>query len=770
MRSLFNIANINKLPLACAVALPAVVAMPVASANEEEAWSLEEVVVTARRKQESLQDVPTAVTAMTRSDIEALHIDGFQSVGQTVPNLYIQKQAGMPAAPQMNIRGVSNGSLNFQVDSGIGLYIDGVYIGRPGAASFEMAELERVEVLRGPQGTLFGRNSTGGAINLITAEPSGEFSGKLQVGAGNFNAQNVKASLDLPEWNGLSARINLLHQEREGDVDNSAAQRSFQFPEPFGTIKTARRGGDSDTDAVFVALHYEGIEGLSVDYKFDRTDWEGTKSFRQLVNLDPADGFAGVIGAGLLNEITPPTLDFDYQDKLANPMETPSALEVQGHSLTLEYEISHEFAVKYIYGNRDYEMDTGGNQVYGAHEHTDALGIFGTPGDIFTPLFALRVEDQEQESHELQLMGSQESLDWIVGAFFYEEEGSIDSPIGLFRAYSTESLNAIDAAQGDYFVGQKSDVKNESEAYYAHLTYHMGDFDLSAGYRYTEDDREEFVYAHGIISNTGFKTSGDNQDYDASITYNISDVMNVYFKYATGFVSGGTLQGTAFDKEKMKSHEIGFKSDLLDRRLRINAAVFRMDRKDMQLEGFGATGTFMGQGKGADSEGLELEVTYLPVEDLTLNLNYGYTDVTMSGDLRSFQPEHTLYVGGQYDFPTLGGNIQPSLRVDLSWRDEATRLQCPGGSNQVPGSDSCVGTPDPALDKAAMLDATTQVNATLSFDEIRFGDQLTGKVVVWARNLLDENNKEYLFTLGGASLTTTYMQPRTYGVDFQVAF
>ncbi|HNC69785.1 MAG TPA: TonB-dependent receptor, partial [Pseudomonadales bacterium] len=143
-------------------------------AENQRATQIEEVMVTARRVAEDIQSVPTAISAIGAKDLAGLRIEGFQTVGQTIPNLYINKQGGSPAAPQMNMRGVSNGSLNPEVDSGIGLYVDGIYLSRSGAAAFEMADLERIEVMRGPQGTLFGRNSTGGAINLITARPPGE--------------------------------------------------------------------------------------------------------------------------------------------------------------------------------------------------------------------------------------------------------------------------------------------------------------------------------------------------------------------------------------------------------------------------------------------------------------------------------------------------------------------------------------------------------------------------------------------------------------------
>lgn len=769
--------------LASAIALALPVLMPLSqkSIASEEEWSLEEIVVTARRKQESLQDVPTSVSAVGREDLEALQIDGFQSVGQTVPNVYIQKQGGMPTAPQMQIRGVSNGSLNYQVDSGIGMYVDGVYIGRASGASFDLADLERVEVLRGPQGTLFGRNSTGGAINLITSEPTGELGAKLQVGLGNFEARRYKATLELPEWNGFKARLNLSHSEEEGDVDNLAEKRTFVFPEPFGAITTNDRGGDNETDAVFLAVKYEGIESLTLDYKYDRSDWEGTMNYRQVGNMGPCADFNTtpgqcIISSGLVRAVHPLSLSFDYEDAQAVPLESTGRLDVRGHSLTAEYELTDTISVKYIGGYREHELDVGGNQVWGGGEYINDGMLPGPVGGVFTPLFAMRIESQEQTSHEIQLLGGDDNLDWIVGAFFYEEEGHVNAPILLSRVIgdtSTTDINPIDAANFDYFVGQNVKVRNESSAVYAHATYHLGDFDISGGVRYTEDDRQEDVIAAGLIGlftpSAEFSTNGSHTDYDFSVTYNLSNDANVYFKYATGYVSGGTIFGNAFDEEEMVSYEIGIKSDLLDHRLRVNAALFNQKRTDVQIEGFTGVGYFMGVGRDVSVDGVELEVTYMPMESLTLNASYGYTDVDNSGDLRTFQPKQTAYLGMQYDFAPFDNGVQASFRMDMSWRDDVHRLLCEAGQDQVPASDVCVGTADEALDDLAQIDASTMLGAQLSIADIPVGDT-SARVSIWGRNLLDEDGKEYGFTLGGPTLTSTFVRPRTYGVDVSIEF
>ncbi|GAB3279943.1 TonB-dependent receptor [Parahaliea aestuarii] len=752
-----------------------------AASQDSRASALEEVVVTARRVEESLQDVPVAVTALTRNTLEALRIDSFLTVGQTVPNVYIQKQGGSPTAPQMNIRGVSNGSLNMQVDSGIGLYVDGVYIGRSGAAAFDMADLERVEVMRGPQGTLFGRNSTGGAINLITSKPTGDADFGLDFTVGNFNHREYRARIDTAEWNGFSARLVAGHVEYDGDVENLSAERTFHFDEPFGSYTTNSRGGDSDTDNVYVAINYAGIERLTVDYKFDYSNWKGTMNYRQMGSFGPCVDFDAtpgqcIIGNGLVDPVQPFNLSFDYQDELAVPLESGAEQITRGHSLTAEFEISDSLAIRYIGGYREYQLDAGMNQVWGASEYVDTAGIIGgVPGGLYAPLLALRKENQDQFSNEIQLIGSGDSLEWIIGAFQFEEEGAVNTPIFLSQTFSDGQFIPIDVAAFHYFVGQNIETSNESIAAYAHLTLHLGDFDLSGGVRYTEDDREEYIIAAGLYGavlpgNQTFDYSDDHLDYDASLTYNFGESSNVYAKYATGYVSGGSLAGNAFDQDEMELYELGIKSDFLDHTLRFNAAVFRQERTDVQIEGFTSIGYFMGIGEDITADGIELEATWIPTTGLSLNASWGYTDVDSSGDLRTFQPENTAYLGAQYDFPGMANGIETSFRVDWSWRDEVHRLACIAGQDQVPATDICAGTPDYELDDAATIGAVDMVSANLVFANIPLGDTTRLRATLWGRNLLDENEIEFNFTLGGPTITNTFIRPRTYGVDLSIDF
>ncbi len=734
---------------------------------------LQQVTVTARRTKERLIDVPTSVTAITSKDLEDLKISSFQDVGQTVPNVYISKQAGAPSAPQMQIRGVANGSLNMQVDSGIGLYVDGVYIGRPGASAFELADLEQVEVLRGPQGTLFGRNATGGAINMITASPSGFFGGDIEAGVGNFGQRRAKLRLDTSEWNGLSARLTVGYTKIDGDIANTAPRQSFAFTGslgPYPSFTTNERSGDSDTKAAMLAVHYKGIPDLKIDYKADLSDWKGTLDYRESGNLDANNQPVG----------------FTYPSGgLYVPLEGTASDKVHGQSLVAEYALSKAWTLKYIFGLRGYKEDTPGNQVVGDAGTTDLGG-----GSFGTALFAMREESQHQHSHELQLIRSQGSVDVIAGLFAFEEKGWVNDPIlfgTLYGGVPIGPTNDIEPANFNYFLGQDSAVDNKSMAAYLHSTWHVSDFDLSGGLRRTHDNRSELIVAGGAIgsgaagapaANQAFGYHGDHTDYDVSATYKLGKDANVYAKYATGYVSGGTLLGTRFGPEGMKAVELGYKTQAWDQRLRLGVSVFDQHRTNAQIEYFDSTngGYLMGQGSEV-SKGVEIESSLAATKSLSLNLAYGYVDAKSSGNLNVTQPKDTLYLGAAYTFPNIG-EVVPSFRIDASYHTKYTTLKCNAGYAEDPGKDTCHLDPTltagqvaalPQLQEALLIPAGTQLSANLTFANIMLG-QYQGKVSLWGRNLLNERHIAYNFSLGGTAIASTFDRPRTIGADFSLDF
>lgn len=233
--------NVRIAALACTALIalqPAFAHAAETQGGAEPAAGIADIVVTARRTQERLQDVPVAVTGYDQVQLKALDIKGFGDIGKTVPNLDVQRQFGSANAPQYYLRGVSTGTLKFEADAGIGLYIDGIYLGRPAGTAFSLADIERVEVLRGPQGTLFGRNSTGGAINFVTSAPKGEFGVKAEGTVGNYDRYKGQVVVNLPAFGPFSARVSYLHDQNKGYAKNLTPGRTFNFVEPFGTIRS----------------------------------------------------------------------------------------------------------------------------------------------------------------------------------------------------------------------------------------------------------------------------------------------------------------------------------------------------------------------------------------------------------------------------------------------------------------------------------------------------------------------------------------------------
>ena len=726
-----------------------------------------DIVVTARRTEESAQTVPVAVTGYNSEQLEALDIKGFGDIGKTVPNLDVQRQFGSASAPQFYLRGVSTGTLKFEADAGIGLYIDGVYLGRPAGTAFDLADVERVEVLRGPQGTLFGRNSTGGAINFITARPTGEFGVKVDGTIGNYDRRKGSITVNLPALGPISARVSYLHDENRGYVRNLTPGRTFHFAEPFGTIKSAKTFGAENTDAIAAAVHVDG-GALQIDYKFDYTDKVSTQLAQQLLGYDPT--YLPGVGdppfyTAAPSIYVPPSSK--RQKAVALDFTTPSHLKIQGHSLTMALDVSDAITFKSITGFRKMDEFVGGNDIDG--------GAYEVGGLPFTNISSVQDRHQKQFTQELQVLGKTGNWDWVLGAFYFRETGRDNNPVfigTLFPTYLPEiipstgpgtgnTLNAF-GVQSDYLAGADASIRNKSMAAYAHLGYKAEHFELAGGIRYTKDKRREVLRAAGqipfaeppVTANVSF----DHWDFDATATYIVNRNVRGYLRFATGYLSGGVMGGNLFKPETVKSYEAGVKADLLDNKLRINAAYFISRRKNVQTLGFNATsGTFLFSSPYGRENGFEIELTAKPVESLTLNASYGYLNQKLANDpvngpVNSLAPKNTLSLGAQYDSPAFANGSYVTFRVDGFYKNK--RLSDP-------------------IRNAATLDLTTlpsrfDVNARLSLVDLPIGGA-KAKVSAWVQNLTNNHKLEFARNLS-TNVIGTFQVPRTFGVDVGFAF
>jgi len=721
--------------------------------------ALEEVVVTARRVEEKLQAVPIAVTAFTTKDLQEQQILNFGDIGNRIPNFNIQQQFGEPATPLFILRGFATGDLNPSVDSPIGLYIDGVYLGRAVGAAFDIADLERLEVERGPQGTLFGRNSEGGAVNFITAKPTGQFGGHIESTFGDYGQKRIRGTVNLPEFNGFSARITVLHDEHEGYVSNLTPGRTFNLGSTFGTVTSANDFGNKDENAVFVALRYAPSDNLLVDYSFDYTSQDETQLATQLLGFDntPTEQLVkktilGSIPLGTVTAVSTSRLD-------AVPLDftSPGHLEVLGHALTVQYDLTDEIRLKSITAYRSMREDSGANDIDGS-----AINV-GVPLEVIS---SIAHRAQHQWSEEAQIIGTYDKFNWIGGFFWFQEHGFQNGPVFIFRAFPGNSALPLKAA--DFNAGSIGTAVNTSVAAYLHGTYHLTDeIDISGGVRDSNDDRyfQKWTAPEGSVALAGYplRSNYNHWDGDATLTYKFSPDINAYARFATGYLSGGILATKAYAPEVVKSYEAGVKSEWLDHRLRLNLAGFYEHRRNIQIEQFDPNiGTFINNFGSANLHGLEFEAVLVPVEGLTLSANFGWITTpsassTTGASPRSVVPPKNLALSAEYAFPKFDNGMYASARLDASWVDDHYEIVIP--------------LKDPVLDQqTAIAKANWLVNARLSLLDIPVGgEQYKARVSLWGRNLLDSHELEFSRDLGLA-VVGNFQIPRTFGADIAFDF
>jgi len=643
---------------------------------------LADIIVTAQRREESLQKVPVAVTAIGAEQLDQLRVTNVRNLAGIAPNLQINSQ-GLQSNPTIIIRGVASGTSNNAVDPKVGIYLDGVYIGRTVGSIFDLSDIQRVEVLRGPQGTLFGRNATSGAINLTTAAPSGEFGVRGSVSYGNYDAKRGKISVDLPAFGPLSLKISYLHDEIEGDYRNLLGGRTLDLSQrvsSFGVQKIAKRLGDRNVDGVGVAARLD-LGELIADYRFDYSDARSTgrpmQSFGVIPDasgqlLSPIIAFQPLFG-GITNIST---------GRLTSVANATSAEHVvtQGHSLTLTYPLSDAITLKSISAYRKFRQDpniydlaaSGGLRFTTAQLQALLAGDVGGvldpanapgPNDSFFSLLTSRSTSQKQFSQEFQLQLTSDKVDLTAGLFYFHENTPATDILGIFQpvangvVVNTSTVGVIAGLpvgqlpfdlNGDGVVNAadsnpsldsvfgsgvtRTRAINDSYAAYGQLTYHLTEtIDVTGGLRYTIDKRENRIYEisggqGGQLGVGDYKVDYKKATWAAILTWRPSNRVTAYGKISTGYVAGGILSGIPYRPETLTAYELGLKSQSWGNRLRTNIALFYSDYKDLQTQNFINGRQFFNNAGKADIKGFEIEADLVPARGLTLSGNLSYTD------------------------------------------------------------------------------------------------------------------------------------------------
>jgi iron complex outermembrane recepter protein len=587
---------------------------------------IQEVVVTAQKRYENLQEVPVAITALTSQELTNRGVTSYTGIAQTTPSINFTPYPSSSNTLILYMRGLGVADANqITQDGSVGLYEDGFYISRPQAATFDLADVERVEVLRGPQGTLYGRNTTGGAVNIISQKPTGELGFKGSLTAGNQGHTRALGTLNLPSMGPLSAKLTLLYTNRDGYTQNPGST-------DFGLER--QRGGR-------VSLRFANDGPFSADYFFEHGTIDSTPIYYE----DPAlEGkIPGYYGSGQPNPVA--WRHFNL------PLSTSTS---DAHGLTLAWEINASTTLKSLTGYRSLRADSFQN--YGDAFSDPATAAF-TGYTEFTSADYIR---SHQFSEELQLVGDVgKQFNYVVGLFYFKEggnhreDGGILIP-GLPLACVFSPTCAVPIPLSISFNEQERrfvTADAESQAAYFQGTWKPAAFGeklaVTLGARYTKDTREATRSWNGTFVPVGIPAFGEaaganKQSFtkfnpSGSVSYEWTPELNTYARLSTGYKAGGSsesgnpgLFGLTYGPEKLTQFELGLKSYWLNRRLRLNAAVFFSDVKDYQIS-FNTDPTNLAfvltQNAGkAEITGLELEALVQPTKDFTVGLNWAYLD------------------------------------------------------------------------------------------------------------------------------------------------
>ncbi len=731
--------------LAGVIAAPAAFAQSATPQTGSETVTLDAVKVTARKREETLQDVPVAVTAFTADALDRLGTSDIADLDAQVPNLTIYAARGSNTTLTAFIRGVGQADPLWGVDPGVGLYLDDVYIARPQGALLDVFDVERIEVLRGPQGTLYGKNTIGGAIKYISRGLPTETQGNASVTLGNYGQMDVKAAIggSIAENGGLRGRLAVAKLTRDGFGEN---------------LVTGEDVSDKDVFAIRGALGAFVNDDLDIQFAFDRVeDNSGVRGAQMLErSLHPLT-FAFQPGA---TSVIPLNSRYDVRNGMPNVNETT----VEGASATVNWRAGENLTLKYVLAKRQSDTETN-------------IDFDTTP---FPVADVKAFYSDEQVSHELQ-------ANWDAG-------GRSRGVVGLYAFDGQAGGQVLNNFWNISFGDTQGTMFTESVAIYADWTFDLSDrMSLDLGARYTDEDKRAVVLNRGYTNATFTVPSGavaanfdktigfKNASPKIAINYDVSDDVMIYALASRGFKSGGfniRAQATAvprsanpFDDEQVDSFEIGAKMGLLDQRLFLNLAAFHNNYKDIQLSVFteipggGFFGDFTNAGKGT-VQGLEVEYQWLVTNGFSVTGNLAWLDA---------QYDEFRYAGvniaNEQEFtnaPEFSGAINLEWRTAVGAAGELSARVGYSYQSEVIATTEILRAQTPPLGRPPI----TQEGYGLVTAGVRWDGGGAWSVALQGTNLAD---KEYLTT--GYNLNSAlgvytgfYGAPRQYSLSVRYAF
>jgi iron complex outermembrane receptor protein len=711
---------------------------------------IEEIVVTAQKRESNLQDTALAISAFSGASMEAKGIDDLANLESYIPNFHVgQEQDGVKVA----LRGVGLQGTSSITDPGVAFYIDGLYIPRPAGGSAIFYDTDRIEVLRGPQGTLYGRNATGGVVNVISKRPSSEFEAQAGVSYGSRDLIEARGLINIPFSDTVAARVSAVRTEEDGYHENlSTAPGADDF---YGTEDLTLRGQllfDNDDLELLWSGSYSDLNGTGLPYTY----------------LEP---YRSPI----------PPVNALYQ--LATPEPSDPLVTINNNESFKDIETASTFAtIKKSFGGVDAFLQAGW-----FHQNTDLVQDFDgsdQPVSIFT-----KEQENEAESVEFRLSSnSGERVEWIVGAYYFSEDTYI------FRRVQLNGLTPMGMISlPDFLLDEWGD--SSTLAGFGSATWSVSDtFRLTTGARYTEDEKSGSKITRSNfgqplppdVPNAAYPGEADFSEttWKVGLEWDAGENVLLYTNVSNGYKAGGfniTSNGQPYDPETVMAYEAGVKSNPFDGRAQINVDLFYYAYDDMQLTTLTTVNNAPGQltTNAAQSTiyGIELDTQFELTDSFLLMASYAYIDATfdeyfntdprdpnppfnpndpaglgrtdLSGNRVPYVPEHTISLGLQYELE-LGEAGSLTGSVSSAWHDELYMREY-------------------NVETIDKQDSNSKTDVSLMYSAGDTGLKITG----YATNLEDESELTNIYiTPGfiGPIATAQYSKPRTYGVRLDYAF
>jgi len=736
--------------------------------DAEKDYGVERISVTAQKRVTPLQETPIAITAFNSDTLEKLGIEDVSDLNNLAPNTLIVAPIGSAYNVGVNIRGIGTASPSLAIDPKVGIYVDGVYMARNVGAILGIIDLERVEVLRGPQGTLWGKNTTGGAISMVTKAPSEDFEFSQRFTIGNFGLKNSVTSVDSGDYNGFTAKFTYMTSDEDGWATNTFAGAE------------EKDLGAKETDAFRLALQYKG-DDFSVKYAYDDTDGSAVSIPVQVSNVraaftDPAVptlnmGTGVFYGGNVFAQMAANEFTGGRQEVFELDAHGREYVEISGHTLNVEWDYAENHRFKSITSQREYYSlipdgeDSDGGAYFGAE-----LDATFQPTGNFAPIPAFHFSNeksQEQTSQEFQFLGNfmDGKLEYVAGYFYFSEEGEENNPweIGIFTGQGANLFFAPPLGWGGFY-----ETTSDAEAVFAQLDYNVTDkLSLTVGVRHTKDEKSITQLAAPdpmLRNNVGAEADWSKTVGSVIANYVMDQDTTIYASITQGYAAGvfnpGTVDRFAYlnpanlgeanfagslipgNPEDTTAYEIGTKQFMLDDRLMLNTAIFFNDNTNLLVTVF--DGTIQRALNSGESEtlGFEVDAQFAVTPELLLTGSYGYRDTKYSlegfTDINTFSATLGLdWTIAELDFGDLNLNV-----------------------NYVLNDDNQFNNNDPTL----IGESYNLLNARLTLANIEISERSSLKVSLWGRNITDEE-----YVMHGANFgffdAQVYGTPASYGLD-----